>query len=310
MIYSHVGDIIMAVLVFGSINIDRTFRIPHTLALGETLLSSSLSIQAGGKGANQAVALSKAGIKTYMAGSIGSDGLWIKDQLGEYGVNTSLIKIKDDCYTGTATILLNNEGQNSIVLYGGGNRENDEKYIDNVISFFDKGDWIVLQNEINNLDLIIMKAKKKGMKICLNPSPFEKELLSLPLGEVDLLALNEVEMQQLMGIQISDDIDDYKSKLEELSSKLHSSMLLLTLGEKGSLLKNPAHEDILYAPIVKTAVKDTTAAGDTFLGYFLSSIIDGKSDEEALRRATKASSIAVSRAGAMDSIPFRDELEC
>lgn len=300
----------MAVLVFGSINIDRTFKLPHTLALGETLLSSSLSIQAGGKGANQAVALSKAGIKTYMAGSIGTDGLWIRDQLKEYGVNISLIKIKDDCYTGTATILLDNEGRNSIILYGGGNRENDEDYIDKVLSNFERGDWIVLQNEINNLDLIIMKAKKKGMKICLNPSPFEKELLSLPLGEVDLLVLNEVEMQQLMELQISDDIDDYKSKLKELSSKLHSSMLLLTLGEKGSLLKNPAHEDILYAPIVKTDVRDTTAAGDTFLGYFLSSIIDGKSDEEALRRATRASSIAVSRAGAMDSIPFHYELDC
>ena len=118
----------MAVLVFGSINIDRTFKLPHTLALGETLLSSSLSIQAGGKGANQAVALSKAGIKTYMAGSIGNDGLWIRDQLKEYGVNTSLIKVKDDCYTGTATILLDNEGRNSIILYGGGNRENDGRY--------------------------------------------------------------------------------------------------------------------------------------------------------------------------------------
>lgn len=300
----------MAVLVFGSINIDRTFKLPHTLALGETLLSSSLSIQAGGKGANQAVALSKAGIKTYMAGSIGTDGLWIRDQLKEYGVNTSLIKVKDDCYTGTATILLDNEGRNSIILYGGGNRENDGEYIDKVLSNFEKGDWIVLQNEINNLDLIIMKAKKKGMKICLNPSPFEKELLSLPLEEVDLLVLNEVEMQQLMELQISDDIDDYKSKLKELSSKLHSSMLLLTLGEKGSLLKNPAHEDILYAPIVKTDVRDTTAAGDTFLGYFLSSIIDGKPDEEALRRATRASSIAVSRAGAMDSIPLHYELDC
>lgn len=300
----------MAVLVFGSINIDRTFKLPHTLALGETLLSSSLSIQAGGKGANQAVALSKAGIKTYMAGSIGNDGLWIRDQLKEYGVNTSLIKVKDDCYTGTATILLDNEGRNSIILYGGGNRENDGEYIDKVLSNFEKGDWIVLQNEINNLDFIIMKAKKKGMKICLNPSPFEKELLSLPLEEVDLLVLNEVEMQQLMELQISDDIDDYKSKLKELSSKLHSSMLLLTLGEKGSLLKNPAHEDILYAPIVKTDVRDTTAAGDTFLGYFLSSIIDGKPDEEALRRATRASSIAVSRAGAMDSIPLNYELDC
>lgn len=300
----------MAVLVFGSINIDRTFKLPHTLALGETLLSSSLSIQAGGKGANQAVALSKAGIKTYMAGSIGTDGLWIRDQLKEYGVNTSLIKVKDDCYTGTATILLDNEGRNSIILYGGGNRENDGEYIDKVLSNFERGDWIVLQNEINNLDLIIMKAKKKGMKICLNPSPFEKELLSLPLEEVDLLVLNEVEMQQLMELQISDDIDDYKSKLKELSSKLHSSMLLLTLGEKGSLLKNPAHEDILYAPIVKTDVRDTTAAGDTFLGYFLSSIIDGKPDEEALKRATRASSIAVSRAGAMDSIPLNYELDC
>ncbi len=299
----------MAVLVFGSINIDRTFKLPHTLLIGETLLSSSLSMQAGGKGANQAVALAKAGTETYIAGTIGSDGIWIRDQLREYGVNTSLLNIKDGCYTGTAIILLDNEGRNSIVLYGGGNRENDRKYISDVLSHFQEGDWVVLQNEINNLNLIIAKAKEKGLKICLNPSPFEEELLSLPFSDIDLIVLNEVEMQQLTGEKIEDNIDAYKDRLNTLCKRYPASMVLLTLGEKGSLLKKPSSDLILYEPIVKTAVKDTTAAGDTFLGYFLSSVICGRTDKEAMKNATNASSIAVSRPGAMDSIPFKEELE-
>ncbi len=299
----------MAVLVFGSVNIDRTFSLPHWVALGETILSSSLSVQAGGKGANQAVALSKAGVRVSLAATIGSDGLWIKDLLDNYGVDTSSMNVKDGTFTGNATILLDEKGRNSIVLYGGGNRENGKEYIDSVLTSFNKGDWLILQNEINNLDYIIEKAVEKGMKICLNPSPFEKELLSLPLGRIDLLVVNEIEMAQLAGKEIKDNIESYRTVLRETGDKYPASSILLTLGEKGSLFLEKGKDEILFSDIVKTDAVDTTAAGDTFLGYFLSSIIEGRTYPEALGRASMASSIAVSRKGAMDSIPLREEVD-
>jgi ribokinase len=299
----------MAVLVFGSVNIDRTFSLPHWVALGETILSSSLSVQAGGKGANQAVALSKAGVGVSLAATIGSDGLWIKDLLDNYGVETSSMNVKDGTFTGNATILLDEKGRNSIVLYGGGNRENGKEYIDSVLASFNKGDWLILQNEINNLDYVIEKAVEKGMKICLNPSPFEKELLSLPLGRIDLLVVNEIEMSQLAGKEIKDNIESYRMVLRETGDKYSASSILLTLGEKGSLFLEKGKNEILFSDIVKTDAVDTTAAGDTFLGYFLSSVIEGRTYPEALRRASMASSMAVSRKGAMDSIPLREEVD-
>lgn len=299
----------MAVLVFGSVNIDRTFSLPHRVEIGETILSSSLSVQAGGKGANQAVALSKAGSDVTLAATIGSDGLWIKDILTSNGVDTSLINVKDNTYTGTATILLDEKGRNSIVLYGGGNRENGKEYIERVLGLFSKGDWLVLQNEINNLDYIIGKALEKGMRICLNPSPFEAPLRSLPLEKIDLLVVNEIEIAQLTGEKTDDDIESCKKILKETGRKYPGSSILLTLGEKGSLFLESGKEEILFSDIVKTKAVDTTAAGDTFLGYFLSSMIEGRTYSEALERASRASSIAVSRKGAMDSIPLRDEVD-
>ena len=299
----------MAVLVFGSVNIDRTFSLPHWVALGETILSSSLSVQAGGKGANQAVALSKAGVGVSLAATIGSDGLWIKDLLDNYGVDTSSMNVKDGTFTGNATILLDEKGRNSIVLYGGGNRENEKEYIDSVLASFNKGDWLVLQNEINNLYYIIEKALEKGMRICLNPSPFEDGLKTLPLGRIDLLVVNEIEMAQLTGSIITDDLDSYRKILQETGKKYPASSILLTLGEKGSLFLEKGKNEILFSDIVKTDAVDTTAAGDTFLGYFLSSVIEGRTYPEALRRASMASSMAVSRKGAMDSIPLREEVD-
>lgn len=298
----------MAVLVFGSVNIDRTFRLPHWIALGETILSSSLSVQAGGKGANQAFALARAGIGVTLASTIGSDGLWIKDLLTQNAIDTTLMNVKDESYTGTATILLDGMGRNSIVLYGGCNRENEREYIDSVLSRFNEGDWIVLENEINNLDYIVSKALERRMHICFNPSPFEDALLSLPLKSMDLIVVNEIEISQLRGLTIEDDIAAYRRVLSETAEDFPDTSILLTLGEKGSLFLEKGKKEILYCDIIKTEAVDTTAAGDTFLGYFLASVIEGRTYTEALKRAAKASSIAVSRKGAMDSIPSAEEV--
>lgn len=300
----------MQVLVFGSLNIDRTFTLPHTLIPGETVLSSSYAVRAGGKGANQAAALSKAGVETYIAGTIGPDGIFIKEQLESYGVRTDFLCVDEGKYTGSATILLDDRGQNSIVLYGGGNRENDTGYIDEVFSHFNPGDWLVIQNETNNLLHIMHSAGERGMKICLNPSPFDSNLTSvLDCDYIDLLAVNEVEISQMLDREIREDndVEDYRKLLVELSKDFPGVMILLTIGEKGALYCSPGGE-IIYTPAVKVKAVDTTGAGDTFLGYFLASLIKGMDSGDAMKRATKASSIAVSHKGAMDSIPFSWEI--
>lgn len=295
----------MKVLVFGSVNIDRTFRIPHWIEKGETLLSSSHSVQAGGKGANQIAALASAGANAALAATIGDDGGWILPILKSFGVDTTRVRALDNAYTGTATILVDESGSNSIVLYGGGNRENDKEYIEEVLSHYQKGDWIVLQNEINNLPLIYDLSIKKGLKICFNPSPFEDELLSLPLGKTDLLILNEVEIGQLLRTKIEPSLSQYTKALRRASEILPQTDIILTLGELGSIFKERNNDKIVHEEAVKTKAVDTTAAGDTFLGYFLAFFIEGYTFDYAVKVATLASSIAVSRPGAMDSIPKR-----
>ncbi len=295
----------MSVLVFGSVNIDRTFRLPRWIECGETISSLSLSTQAGGKGANQAASLARAGGSVKLAATIGPDGLWIKNKLDSYGVDTSLMRVKENTFTGTATILLDEKGRNSIVLYGGGNRENDEEYIRKVFQSFGEGDWLVIENEINNLPLIIESAHERKMRICFNPSPFEEELLSLDWFGIDLIVVNEVEIAQLMKGK--------SGSWEEILTSAHAlfpaSSILLTLGEEGSMFLDKKGGEIISRAIIRTDVVDTTGAGDTFLGYFLSSIIGGLTPQKALERATRASSIAVSRSGAMDSIPLRGEVD-
>lgn len=295
----------MSVLVFGSVNIDRSFRLPRWIECGETISSLSLSTQAGGKGANQAASLAKAGVNVHLAATIGSDGLWIKNKLESYGVDTSLLCIKDDTFTGTATILLDEKGRNSIVLYGGGNRENDEGYIRKVFSHFKEDDWLVIENEINNLPLIIDSARERKMRICFNPSPFEDELLSLDWNGIDLIVVNEVEIMQLM----KGDPGSWREILENAHAVFPASSILLTLGEEGSMFLDKKSDEIISAPALTTDAVDTTGAGDTFLGYFLSSLIGGLTPRDALKRATRASSIAVSRSGAMDSIPLSREVD-
>lgn len=295
----------MSVLVFGSVNIDRSFRLPRWIECGETISSLSLTTQAGGKGANQAVSLARAGVSVHLAATIGSDGLWIKEKLDRFGVDTSLVSVKDDTFTGTATILLDDKGRNSIVLYGGGNRENDEEYIRKIFSNFKEGDWLVIENEINNLPLIIDSAHERKMRICFNPSPFEDELLSLDWSVFDLIVVNEVEIMQLMKGKKG----SWREILTDARTSFPSSSILLTLGEEGSMFLDRESGEITYTPIIRTHAVDTTGAGDTFLGYFLSSIIKGEGASDALRRATRAGAIAVSRYGAMDSIPLLSEVD-
>ncbi len=291
----------MKILNFGSLNIDHVYQVPHMVRPGETLSSSSLDHFAGGKGANQSVALAKAGLDVWHAGKIGEEGVWLTELLQKYGVHTEYVESYDGP-TGHTIIQVTPEGQNSIILFGGGNQSIAREEIDRTIANFSEGDYLVLQNEINEMPYILQAARARGMVICLNPAPFDQKILSWPLEVVNLLVVNEIEAQELAGVE-----GTFQEVLDELVRKYPDMEILMTVGKEGAYFGRK--EERIHVPIVEAPVVDTTAAGDTFFGYFLASRIKGLSVKESMERATRASAVTVSRPGAMDSIPLASELD-
>ena len=188
----------MKILNFGSLNLDYVYHVEHMVTPGETLASTRLETFCGGKGLNQSIALAKAGAEVYHAGCIGEDGAMLLQALEEAGVETSYIKTLPG-KTGHAIIQVDKSGQNCILLYGGANRLLTEHYINQVLESFGEGDVLLLQNEVNLLHVIIDKAYERGMKIILNPSPFDDNLKFCDFSKISMFLLNEVEGEQITG---------------------------------------------------------------------------------------------------------------
>lgn len=299
----------MRFLVIGSLNIDLIFSVDHIVQAGETISSNNVQINAGGKGANQAAAIGKAGLNVYFAGKCNENARWIIDLLESFGVNTSFSIISSSIQTGQAIIQIDKLGQNSIILNPGGNNEFTEYEIDMILSQFGEGDGLILQNEINLTQVILKKAKQKKLKIFLNPSPFDLRASGFCFEYVDYLFLNEVEACNMMGLNLPESFDGsfYRKMGKELSAKYPSMSIIITVGKNGSFYF--CNENVVYMPIVAAPVVDTTGAGDTFCGYFISGIANGLSPENALIQGTIASSITVSKKGAMTSFPYKSEVE-
>ncbi len=293
----------MKVLSFGSLNIDYVYSVPHFIVRGETLASKSLNTYTGGKGLNQSVALSKAGLKVFHAGAIGLDGKFLLDELRNAGVNTDFVKCLEDVRTGHTIIQKSDDGDNCIILYGGANQSITESQIDDTLKNFDSGDALVLQNEINNLEYLATRAKAKNMIVILNPSPMSENLAAL-FKLADYILLNEVEAGQFLGENLENIAPEDIAK--KLRAKLPSAKIVLTLGTHGSIYYDG--EKMLRQQAVKVKAVDTTAAGDTFTGFFLSGIFEGKDPAWALNFASNASAIAVTRHGAAPSVPTREEV--
>ena len=297
----------MKILNFGSLNIDYVYKVDHIVKRGETISSESLNVFSGGKGLNQSVALGKAGAEVFHAGAIGEDGRFLTDILKKAGVNTDCVEVLQTVRTGNAIIQNDKDGDNCIILYGGANQAIEKDYIDSVIEKFGEGDFIILQNEINNMSYIVNKAHAAGMKIVLNPSPMDEKILELPLSYVDYFILNEIEASQILGISDEKDGEELISRLNE---KFPDAKIVLTLGSAGSIYSDG--KMTVKQPIFKVKTVDTTAAGDTFTGYFFSEVTRGgvKADINLdMKKAAAASAIAVSRQGAAPSIPAPEEVE-
>lgn len=291
----------MRIVNFGSCNVDHVYKMEdHIVKVGETLSCCDLSFFEGGKGLNQSVAISRAGAKVYHAGCIGRDGQMLADLLERSGVDISYVQ-RVDASNGHAVIQVDPAGNNSIFIYPGTNGMIYEEYIDRVLEDFCTGDILLLQNETSNVKYIIDKAHEKGLSIVFNPSPFNEVISSIDLNKVTYLMINEVEGEALTG---SDDPDRI---ISDLSEKYPQMRVILTLGHRGSVYYDREHKIVQSAYSVLSV--DSTAAGDTFTGYFVAGIAGGKTVAEALRFASAAASLSVSKLGAAPSIPLAGEVK-
>lgn len=290
----------MKVLNFGSLNLDMVYQMDHIVGGGETFAADQLDQFPGGKGLNQSVALAKAGAQVYHAGSIGPDGELLTATLERAGVRTDFVRVLD-MPSGHAIIQVDRTGENAIILFGGANQAADRQQIHQVFSHFDRGDYLVLQNEINMLGEIIDTAWEKGMCIVLNPSPMDEKIQQLPLHKVSIFMLNEIEGRAITGQTNPDRI------LDALHARFPDARVVLTLGSKGAVYQEG--QTRIRQNIYRVKAVDTTAAGDTFTGFFIAALLRGGGPAQALDNAARASAIAVSRIGAAPSIPDWDEVQ-
>ena len=293
----------MRILSFGSLNFDHVYNTDHFVVPKETMPALSYNRGFGGKGQNQSVAMSKAGLEVFHAGRVGADGQPFVDYLNSLGVNTTYLIKDDSSVTGHAIIEVSG-GENRIILFGGANREIDEDMVDSVLSHFSEGDWLVIQNEISSLPYLIEKAKKRSLKILFNAAPMEESVKSYPLDLVDIICVNEIEGKALSGCESSSCDDIGKT----LSARYPDSDILLTAGEEGSWYFG-RNNDTFHEGVLKVKAVDTTAAGDTYIGYFLAGLSLGKDIPSAMHYASVASALAVQKPGAADSVPYPEEVE-
>ena len=247
------------------------------------------------------MALSRAGAQTYHGGCIGKDGQVLLDGLRAAGADVSFVRVLKSCRTGHAIIQVDPSGQNCILLFGGANQAVTDVQIEETLSRFGAGDFLLLQNEINGLEQLMEKAAEKGIRIAFNPSPIDGKISQLPLEKVEFFLLNEIEGAALGGGNRPEEI------LEGLKKRYPKAKIVLTLGKEGALYFDG--EKTFFQPIFPVKVMDTTAAGDTFTGYFLEAVSRGLPGDVCLKRAAAASAIAVSRKGASPSIPDGAEVD-
>lgn len=297
------------ILVIGSLNMDMSVSLDKIPEVGETVLGNGLSYREGGKGANQACAAGKLLAEVRMLGCIGQDefGKRQRESLEESGVAAEYLKESLSQPTGTAIIYVDVRGDNNIVVIPGANNQCDAEYLSAQHELFEWCDYVLLQMEIPHdaVEFAVIKAKEMGKTVILNPAPAPETLSEHILQAVDYLTPNETELMKLSGVK-GDSIEEMKKGASILRER-GVKQVLVTLGDRGALLVKEGETRIYPAQKVKAV--DTTAAGDCFNGAFVTALAEGKSEEEAILFANAASAIAVTRKGAQESLPMREELD-
>lgn len=290
----------MKICCFGSLNIDYVYNVDRFVTAGETIYSHARKVVCGGKGLNQSIALAHGGAKVFHAGNVGiADGSILVNTLQLHGVDTSLVAQQNEA-SGHTIIQVTPEGENCIILDSGANHMVTPEQIHDVISCFNSGDYMVLQNEVNHLRDIIIAASEAGMKIVLNPSPIEGIREACPIELIDYLFVNEIEVMQLSQ---QNTIEAGVQALQEMNGKM---VIICTLGSKGAMVFNG--KDVISIDSLKVKAVDTTAAGDTFLGFFIGNLSAEHDLASSLEVANAAAALCVQTAGASTSIPSRDDV--
>jgi ribokinase len=296
------------ITVVGSSNTDLVFQTPKFPQPGETVMGGQFNRFAGGKGANQAVAVSRLGGVVYFIAKVGNDSFGNESIKGflKDNIRTDYVYKDDDFPTGVASIVVNEKGQNAIVVAPGANNQLSVSDIDNAIDAIEKSSIVLVQLEIplTTVKYVLEKSFNLGKKLILNPAPAQQIEDSL-YSKIYLITPNETEAELLTGVEVVDEVT--ASKAADVFIEKGVENVIITLGEKGAYFKNKNKEFSVSAN--KVEVVDTTAAGDTFNGAIAVALSEGKSWKNAIQFANSASAIGVGRLGAQASVPYRKELE-
>lgn len=298
------------ITVVGSINLDRTIRLTHMPQIGETMHTKEIFSAGGGKGANQAVAAKRLGANTYFIGAVGEDeaGKLMIELLSEEEINLDAVANVKGEATGQAYIMVDDLGQNSIMIHAGANNAFTPEHVQAHQAIIEKSDFIIAQFESHLASTIqaFQIAKKAGVKTILNPAPAMEKVPEELLRLTDIIIPNETETEILTGVKITDE-----ESMQKAAQKLHDlgiEGVIITVGSKGAYYD--VHGENGIVPAFKVEAKDTTAAGDTFIGA-LSTVLkkDLSNLQAAISYGNQASSLTVQRFGAQPSIPYLNEMK-
>ncbi|MBO0432738.1 ribokinase [Enterococcus sp. DIV0660C] len=297
------------VTVIGSINMDTTLRLQKMPKPGETMHTSDIFHSGGGKGANQAVAAKRSGANTAFIGAVGADseGTTLLELLAKEQIDISGISTIPDTATGQAMIMVDDAGENSILIHAGANNAFHEAEVQQQKALIENSDFLIAQFE-SSLDATLAAfkfAKKAGKKTILNPAPALETIPAELLAQTDVIIPNETETEIITGIEVTDE-----ASLLQAATAFHQlgiETVIITLGSKGAFYHTATEHGIV--PAFKVKAVDTTAAGDTFIGALSSQLNpDFNNLPEAIRYGNLASSVAVQSYGAQPSIPYRTDL--
>ncbi len=283
----------------GSLCVDNVYHVQNIARAGETVTSLGHEIHPGGKGLNQSLAAARAGAEVIHVGCVGTDGGSLVDVLSGSGVDVSYIRTIDSA-SGSAIIQVDAQGRNAIFITGGANRRVSKEQVEAAVSLLETDDWLLVQNEINDLDFVLKSAALGNVNVAFNVAPVDGRESTYLYDYVSLLIVNEIESMAVAQT------DNHELAFNIIRSQYPNTKVILTLGRLG--LRHGHGDNQLYVPAFEVEVVDETAAGDAFIGFYMAALLRSEPLEVALREASAAGALAVTTTGAATSIPRREEV--